>query len=85
MTNPQQIHSHLITTYPNKFSVVDNETTQAFFGIYRYHYDGGACIGAEYEKNNETYYSRLGVNKERVEYLVTKRDGTVVKDEGLAT
>ena len=83
-TNAQQIHSHLITTYPNKFSVVDNETTQAFFGIFGYHYDGGAAITASYEKNNETYFSSLGVNKERVEYLVQKRE-TVLKDEVLAT
>ena len=64
---------------------MDNETTQAFFGMYGYHYEGGARIGAAYEKNNETYFSSLGVNKEGVEYLVTKRDGIVVKDEVLAT
>ena len=63
-TDSQQIHSHLITTHPYKFSVVDNETTQASFGIFRYHYEGGAFIGAAYEKNNETYRSHLGVNKE---------------------
>lgn len=64
---------------------MDNETTQAFFHIFRYHYEGGACISSLYKENNETYFSTLGVNKERVEYLVTKRDGTVVKDEVLAT
>ena len=63
-TNSQQIHSHLITTYPKRFTVVDNDATQASFDIYRYHYKGGACITALYKENNETYYSYLGVNKE---------------------
>ena len=84
-TNEQHINSNLVTTYPYRFSVVDNQTTQAFFGIYGYHYDGGVSISSSYTENNETYFSILGVNKERVEYLVQKRVGTVLKDEVLAT
>ena len=84
-TNPQQIHSNLITTYPHKFSVVAGESNQTFFGYFAYHYEGGACIEAAHKENNETYFSYLGVNKEEVEYFVTKRDNIVVKDEVLAT
>ena len=67
------------------FMVVDNKATQALFGIFRYHYEGSACIIATHEENNETYFSFLGVNKEQVEYIVKKRNTTVVKDEVLAT
>lgn len=84
-TNEQHINSSLVTTYPRKFIVAVNESIQTFFGYFAYHYEGGACIEAAHKENNETYFSYLGVNKEEVEYFVTKRDNTVVKDEVLAT
>ena len=47
-----------------------NNATQAYFGIFAYHYEGSACITVSYKENNETYYSYLGVNKEEVEYII---------------
>ena len=48
------------------------------------HYEGSGSIEVAYEKNNEIYYSILGVNPTAVEYITMRRE-TIIKDEVLAT
>lgn len=87
-TNAQHINGDLLVNFPKSFVV--NGTSQyanveVFLYPYAHHLEGGGCIIAKYTKDNIAYFSTLGVNREQVEYLVQNREGTVVKDEILAT
>ena len=87
-TNEQHINSDLSVNFPATFIIKgtsEYRDVKVFLYPYAHHFSGGGSIRAEYTEDNITYVSVLGVNKEQVEYVVWKRDGTVAKDEVLAT
>ena len=85
-TNEQHINSDLVTTFPNAFVQQGGSysDSKVYVNLYGQHYDGSGGIWVEHKENNEIYYSVLGVNSTRVEYIAMKRE-TIVKDEVLAT
>ena len=72
-TNSQRINSSLVLTFPNTYHLKggsDSPNTEVYLSASPNLMSGTGSIMVTYSENNETYSSSLGVNRDKVEYIV---------------